>query len=248
MPYQFTVSPDFTPGHLSGWHIFNTWLQKSLNEHIHLEIYDDFESQRQAILSDEVDLIYANPYDAAVLVREKGFRPVVKPGGKSDEAVVAVNTEHQAQNVEDLQSGVKVASTDDPDIHLMGMIMLEPADLDKDNIAHKTCNNYVLVAKALLKGDSDVGFFLAEAFNDLSGVVRKQLRPLVSSQIQVVHHVLLVGPRLAKKHGDIEKSLLAMGSDAKGAGVLESLGLEEWEPMEQESMEFMIDLMDTLGA
>jgi phosphonate transport system substrate-binding protein len=248
MPYQFTVSPDFTPEHLSGWHIFNTWLQKSLGESIHLELYDDFESQRQAIMSDKVDIIYANPYDAAILVREKGFQPVARPSKKSDEAIVAVNIEHQAQTVEDLQTGIKVASTDDPDIHMMGMIMLEPADLNSDNIVGMDCDSYVLVAKALLNGDSDVGFFLAEAFNDLSGMVRKQLRPLVTSQIQVIHHSLMVGPSLAERHGVITEALLAMGNDAKGTAVLESLGLEGWEPMEQEEMEFMIDLMDTLAA
>ncbi len=248
MTYQFTISPDFTPGHLSGWHIFNTWLQKRLGEHIHLELYDDFEDQRQAIKSDKVDLIYANPYDAAFLVREKGFRPVAKPASKSDEAVIAVNTEYFAQTVEDLKPGTRIASTDDPDIHLMSMIMIEPANLSADNIARKTCGSYVLVAKALLTGDSEVGFFLASAFDDLSSMVRKQLRPLVSSQIQLVYHALLVGPGLADRQQDISQALLEMADDPKGTGVLESLSLACWEKMDEEEMEFMIDLMDTLGA
>ncbi len=137
MPYQFTVSPDFGPAQLSGWHIFNTFVQKSLGEDIHLELYDDFESQREAIKSDQVDLIYANPYDASMLVRDKGFLPVAKPRGKSDETVIAVNAEHAAQSVEDLQPGVTVASTDDPDVHMMGMIMLEPADRNGENVTYK---------------------------------------------------------------------------------------------------------------
>lgn len=248
MPYQLTISPDFTPDHLAGWHIFNTWLQKRLGEHIHLELYDDFESQRQAIMSDKVDLIYANPYDAAFLVREKGFRPVVKPANKSDEAVVAVNAEHFAQTIEDLKPGTKVASTDDPDIHLMGMIMIEPADLNADNIVHKTCGSYVLVAKALLTGESEVGFFLANAFNDLSNMVKNQLRPLVNGQIQLVHHALLVGPGLADRQQEISQALLGMADEPKGSGVLESLDLACWERLDEEEMEFMIDLMDTLGA
>ena len=84
MPYLFTVSPDFTPDHLSGWFIFNTWLQRALSEAFHLELYDDFLSQREAIQADQIDLIYANPYDAAMLVRDKGFTPLVKPVGHSD--------------------------------------------------------------------------------------------------------------------------------------------------------------------
>ena len=90
MKYNFTVSPDFNPSHLSGWFIFNTWVQRNLGEHIHLELYDDFEAQRKAIEADEFDLIYANPFDATTLVRKKGFVPVASPSSKSDEAIIAV--------------------------------------------------------------------------------------------------------------------------------------------------------------
>jgi phosphonate transport system substrate-binding protein len=246
MTYKFTVSPDFTPDHLSGWFIFNTWLQKELGEAFHLELYDDFEPQRKAIEEGEVDLIFANPYDAAMLVREKGFSPLVKPASKSDEAIIAVNVDSPVNTVEELQAGVKLASTDDPDVHMMGMIMLEPADLDKTNIEMKSCGSYVLVAKELLRGESDVGFFLAEAFNDLSSMVRKQLKPLVSSQIQLVHHSLMIGPRLAGKKEAFRKALLAMNENEKGKGVLKSLGFSSFEEMDEEEMEFMIDLVDTL--
>ncbi len=246
MPYNFTVSPDFTPDHLSGWFIFNTWIQKQLGEGFHLELYNDFESQRKAIEEGKVDLIFANPYDAAMLVREKGFSPLVKPASKSDEAIIAVNAESPINCVEELQSGIKLASTDDPDVHMMGMIMLEPADLDKTNIEMKSCDSYVLVAKELLRGNSDVGFFLAEAFNDLSSMVRKQLKPLVSSQIQVVHHSLMIGPALADKKDGFRQALLSMNEDEKGQGVLKSLGFSGFEEMDEEEMEFMIDLVDTL--
>lgn len=246
MPYNFTVSPDFTPDHLSGWFIFNTWIQKQLGEGFHLELYNDFESQRKAIEEGKVDLIFANPYDAAMLVREKGFSPLVKPASKSDEAIIAVNAESPINSVEELQAGIKLASTDDPDVHMMGMIMLEPADLDKTNIEMKSCDSYVLVAKELLRGESDVGFFLAEAFNDLSSMVRKQLKPLVSSQIQVVHHSLMIGPALAEKKELFRDALLSMNADDKGKGVLKSLGFASFEEMDEEEMEFMIDLVDTL--
>lgn len=248
MTHVITVSPDFSPDHLSGWYIFNTWLQKAIDEPIHLQLYDDFSSQREAVKSDQVDLIYANPYDAAMLVREKGFLPVCKPVGKADEAILAVNDEYAAQAVEDLQPGVRVATTDDPDMHLIGMIMLEPADLNKDNVSIEVRDSYVLVAKDLLRGQADVGIFLAEAFNDLSGMVRKQLRPLVSSEIHVIHHSFMVGPKLADRRDRIREALLGMVDDPKGKGVLEAMGLSGWEPMDDEEAEFQIDLMDTLAV
>jgi len=248
MTNVITVSPDFSPDHISGWYIFNTWLQKTLDEAIHLQLFDDFGSQREAILADNIDLIYANPYDAAMLVREKGFLPVCKPIARADEAIIAVNNEHPAQDVEDLEEGVTVSSTDDPDIHLIGMIMLEPANLSKDNVTLQQRDTYILVAKDLMRGQADVGFFLAEAFNGLSAMVRKQLRPLVSSEIQIIHHSFMVGPRLAARRDDIRAALTGMSADAKGKGVLESMGLPGWVVMDDEEAEFQIDLMDTLAG
>lgn len=245
MPHVFTVSPDFTPEHLSGWFIFNTWLQKALDEAFHLQLFDDFHSQREAIQSDQIDLIYANPYDAAMLVRQKGFKPLVKPEGKADEAVVAVNAQSPYLDVEDLPGSIKLATTEDPDVHMMGMIMLEPADLDASTIEMEICDSYVLVAKKLLNGNCDAGIFLAEAFDDLSSVIQKQLRALVRSQIQVVHHALMIGPRLADRRDRLLDALLAMPENEKGGSVLAALKISRWEPVDEEEMEFMIDLMDT---
>ena len=246
MTFMFTVSPDFTPEHLSGWYIFNTWVQRTLKEAIHLEMYNDFQSQKKAILEDKVDLIYANPFDAAMLVREKGFLPLVKPEGHSDEAIIAVNAENSVDDVAKLQPGLRVATTDDPDVKMMGMIMLEPGDLDSSNVTITESDNYIMVAKHLIRGNADVGIFLAEAYDDFSSVTRNQLRVLVRSQISVINHALLIGPRLLNKRQQLQSELLAMTKTDKGTGVLESLGFKNWEPLDDEQMEFMIDLMDTL--
>lgn len=246
MPYQFTVSPDFSPDHISGWYIFNTWLQKAINEHIHLELYNDFASQRDAISADNVDLIYANPYDATTLVREKGFLPIAKPCGKPDEAIVVVKHDHPAQSVEELQPGITISCTDDPDVSMIGAIMLEPADLYQHNTQRRVQGTYPLVAKDLIRGEADVGFFLAEAFEDLTGITRRSLRPLVSSQIHVIQHVLLGGPKILDQREKISNVLIGMPQMEKGPGVLEALGLKGWETVDDEETEFMIDLMETL--
>ncbi|MCF6251740.1 MAG: phosphate/phosphite/phosphonate ABC transporter substrate-binding protein [Methylococcaceae bacterium] len=246
MSFMFTVSPDFTPDHLSGWYIFNTWLQKQTDLAIHLEMYNDFASQREAIKNDNIDLIYANPFDAAMLVREKGFQPLVKATGEADEAIIAVNAKNRVEDVAYLEAGIKVAFTEDPDVHMMGMIMLEPGDLDANNITPVLSDTYVLVAKYLLNEEADVGIFLAEAYDDLSNMIKRQLRVIVRSQISVIHHCLIIGPKLLEKKDGIQNTLIAMNTNDKGQNVLKSLGFNAWEKVENDEMEFMIDLMDTL--
>jgi phosphonate transport system substrate-binding protein len=248
MSFMFTVSPDFSPDHISGWYIFNTWLQKQTGEAIHLEMYNSFQSQRAAIHEGKIDLIYANPFDAAMLVRDKNFLPVARANDSSDEAIIAVNAGSSFNDVADLLPGCRGAFNEDPGVRLMGMIMLEPGDLGGNNIEPVLADNYVLVAKHLLKGEADVGIFLAESYDDLSSVIKKQLRILVRSQISVIHHAFMVGPKLAGRRDEIQQMLVGMHNDEKGKGVAESLGFTGWQKVDDEEMEFMIDLMDTLNT
>ena len=248
MTRTFTVSPDFPPDHIAGWYVLNTVLQRRLGEQIHLELHDSFDQQRAAIAADTIDLIYANPFDAAVLVRERGFQAVARPEGVQDEAVLVVPTGSPVTEVEDLQTGCRVACTDDPDVRMIGMIMLEPADLDRSTVVLSERPTYVLVAKALLSDQADVGIFLADAFDGLSGVTRSGLRPLVTSQIGVISHLLMVGPRLAHLADPIRDLLVALGTDPTERRICEGLGFSGWRSVDPEETEFMIDLMDTLLA
>ncbi len=248
MSYNFTVSPDFNPKNLSGWFIFNTWLQKAINEAIHLELYNDFASQRQAIREDKFDLIYANPFDATVLVREKGFLPLVSPSDRADEAIIAVTRESAINAVEDLPGDVRISTTDDHDVNMMCMLMLEPADINKEGARIRQRDSYVLIAKDLLQGDADIGFFLEETYQDLSQMIQQRLRPVVQSQIQLIHHVLLVGPRLINRQDEIQQLLVNIKQTEKGRQIVEELGFSSWQAISREETEFMIDLMDTLEA
>lgn len=246
--YRFTVSPDFPPERIASWYVLNTHLQRRLDEHLHLELYDGFEPQRADIAAGRVDLIYANPFDAAMLVREHGFTPVARPQGIRDEAVVVVPVNSPVEKVEDLAEGCRVAFTDDPDVRLIGMIMLEPADLSSATITPVERPTYVLVAKSLLAGHADVGVFLADAYDGLSGVTRAGLRPLVTSSIGVISHLLMVGPRMADLGPTLRSLLVGAQDDPRLLGITEELGFSGWLPVDHEETEFMIDLMDTLLA
>jgi phosphonate transport system substrate-binding protein len=183
-----------------------------------------------------------------MLVREKRFLPLVKAEGVTDEALIVVSADNAIKDVADFTPGTRVAYTEDPDVRLMGMMMLEPGDLDNNNIEPVLANNYVLVAKHLLKNEADVGIFLAEAYDDLSAMVKNQLKVLVRSQISVIHHALMIGPKLLDQRSAMQQLLLDMSGDEKGKGVLQSLGFNAWQQVDNEEMEFMIDLMDTLNT
>jgi phosphonate transport system substrate-binding protein len=247
MPVQFTVSPDFNSNQLSPWFIFNGRLAKFLEEPVHLELFDQFQSLRRAVDEDRIDLIFANAFDAAHLVRAKGFLPVAHGQGRSDEALVAVAQSSPVQKVDDFAPGLRLASTDAPDVEMIGRILLEPANLDRQNTALSYCDNYVTVAKALLNQEADAGFFLKRSYEELSALIRRQLRPVITSHIYVVQHALLISPRLAAKQESLLRQLVEMSGHPADTELLKELGLDHgWTPMSQEDAEFMIDMMDTL--
>lgn len=245
MPYNLTVSPDFKPDLISGWYIFNTWLQKQLNEAIHVELYQSFKEQADAINEEKVDIIYANPSDISRLVREEGFIPIAKPKEKPDEAIIAAKADGIA-SINDLPATPTIAQTDAPEVNTIGMIMLEPCDIEPGNVTLIHCRNYIGIAKQILNDKADAGFFLAQAFNELSSLVKKQLKPLISSKIHMIHHALLISPRLADKEAELKQLLLNMNNDEKSQQILKDLEITQWEPMEMEDAEFMVDLIDTL--
>ena len=86
----------------------------------------------------------------------------------------------------------------------------------------------------------------ARAFEALSGIVRRDLRVLVTSEMYVIHHVFLIGPALHQKADEITHLLVSMHETDKGRGILEALGARHWEPVQREDVEFMIDIISTL--
>ena len=247
MSFIMTISPDFKPDLISGWYIFNTWLQKKIDTHIHIEMVNDFEELAKAIDNNTIDLIYANPCDMAKLVREKSFTPIAKPIGVQDETIIISRADTPISDVEHLNSGVKIAMTDVPDVNTIGMIMLEPADITPTDIEPIICSNYITVAKKVISGEADIGFLLADAFNEFSNLVKKQVKPLITSKIHVLHHAFLTGPNFTEKKDLLQSTLIDMANVSNGQDILKSLQIDKWEIMDQDEAEFLIDLIDTLS-
>jgi phosphonate transport system substrate-binding protein len=246
MSFNFTVSPSFPAERISDWYIFNTWLQRSLSIPIHLELHDGFDAQRAAIEAGQVDLIHANPFDASLLVREKGFRAIARPDGAPDEMVIVTALGHPAQAIDDLKAGTRIACANDPCVNTIGRILLEPANLDAGNTIEQQRETYIQVAKDILRGQADVGFMPVGAYRGLSSLVRRELRVLVTSDIQVIHHVFLLGRDLHSRSDDFLQILLSMHETEKGQGMLSALGASRWQAIQQEDVEFMIDIISTL--
>ena len=247
MTLNFLIAPDFAPERFAGWHMLNTVLQKKTDLHLHLLTPTTAAEQSQLIADGNVDLVYANPFDAAEMVRNAGFVAIARPVGKPDEMVIATGAESAANSVEDLQPGCKIALTDNKDVKLIGLRLLEPADLTEADVQWQLVDTYQAAARMAIKGEVDASFFLAEAFHSLSRLTKTQLKPLIESKLADITHVLLIHPRIGDGLDKLKDALVSLTGTPDGQPVLEELGIEKgFEAMSVEDGEFMIDLMDTL--
>jgi ABC-type phosphate/phosphonate transport system substrate-binding protein len=247
MTLNFLIAPDFAPERFAGWHMLNTALQRRSGIHLHLMTPSGASEQAAVLAADQADVIYANPFDAADMVRARGFIPFARPAERFDEMVIATGAESGLGRVEDLRPGHRIAMTDNKDVKLIGLRLLEPADLTESLLEWVAVDSYQAAARMAIKGEVQAAFFLADAFASLSRMTRSQLQVLVESRIRDISHVVLAHPRTAGELPRIKAALLGIGATAGDAEILDALGLPAgFESMEQEDAEFMIDLMDTL--
>ena len=247
MTLNFLIAPDFSPERFAGWHMLNTLLQRRSGMKLHLLTPASPQEQAGLFAGGSVDLVYANPFDAADLMRQQGYVPFARPTGKSDEMVIATAAESALQRLEDIRPGSRIALTDNKDVKLIGLRLLEPADLTEALVEWVPVDNFQAVARLILKGEVQAGFLLAESYASLTRMTRSQLRVLVESRISDISHVVLAHPRMAGDLPGLSQALLGIGSEPADRDVLGALGLPGgFEAMSQEDAEFMIDLMDTL--
>lgn len=248
MTLNLLIAPDFAPERFAGWHMLNTLLQKKSGVHVHLLTPASAAEQAELIAAGKVDAVYANPFDAASMIRDAGYKAIARPVAKSDEMVIAAGAESALGSIEDLKPGCTVALTDNKDVKLIGLRLLEAADLTEADIKWQVVDTYQAAARMAIKGEVDAAFFLAEAYHSLSRLTRSQLKPLIESKLADITHVLLVHPRIGEVDtGKLLQALLALTGAADGQPVLDELGMSGgFEAMAEEDAEFMIDLMDTL--
>ena len=247
MTINFLIAPDFAPERFAGWHMLNTTLQRRSGLGLHLLTPVTAHEQSEILAAGKADLVYANPFDATDMIRTHGYIPFARPAKRYDEMVIATRVESPLLKIEDLKPGCRIALTENRDVKLIGLRLLEPADLNESLIEWRAVESYQAAARLAIKGEVDASFFLADAFASLSRLTRSQLRVLVESAISDISHVLLAHPRMLDELPSIKQALLGMGDEASDHDVLDALGLPDgFEPMTQEQAEFMIDLMDTL--
>ncbi|QMT30467.1 PhnD/SsuA/transferrin family substrate-binding protein [Alysiella filiformis] len=244
---NFLIAPDFPPKNFIGWHMFNTCLQRRTSQPVHLLTPTDHLEQMEWLDSKTVDLIYANPFDATKLVREKGYLPVAIPVDKFDEVVIATHLNSPYQHSDELKAGCKIIATDNFDVRLIGLRLLESAGVHEQDINWVPASTFPVAARNLIDQQGDAAFFLASAYHSFNNMTHSQLRVLMESSLKELSHVVLLHPSQADSQALLQQAFADMINHPADKMALEDLGLEKgFRVLTEEDVEFMIDLIDTL--
>ena len=244
--HNMLIAPDFSPERFAGWHMFNTLIQKRANLNMHLNIPASQAEQQGIINQGDIQVIYANPFDAATLIREQGYRTVARPIGKSDEMVIAAAANSDINSLEDIKAGATVAMADNRDVKLIGLRLLEAVDIAEADLNWTVTETYQAAARQVIKGDAQVAFFMAEIFHSFSRLTKAQLSVLIESDLADISHVLLIKDGFTDTD-ILMNAILNLHNDDDGKEALAELGMPQgFEAMDEEDAEFMIDLMQTL--
>lgn len=246
MTHNFLIAPDFSPERFAGWHMFNTLLQKRSDLAVHLVTPASHAEQEEAIKSGDVSLVYANPFDAAKMIREHGYKAIARPLGKFNEMVIASSAKGDIKSLDDLKQGATIAMANNRDVKLIGLRLLEAVNLTESDVKFEITETYQAAARSLIQDKADVAFFISEVFDTLSNLTKSQLNVLIQSDIATISHVVLVKDNFEYRDV-IQQVVLSLNEDEDGQKVLNELGMADgFEAMNEEDAEFMIDLMETL--
>ncbi|XXQ67704.1 PhnD/SsuA/transferrin family substrate-binding protein [Neisseriaceae bacterium B1] len=244
---NFLIAPDFPPEDFAGWHLFNTQLQRLMDTDIHLVMPAEHHEQDEWIKKDDIALIYANPFDASALVRERGYLPLARPNGRPDEMVIASYADAPYTHSDELKKGCKILVTDNQDVQLLGLRLLESAGIGREDIEWIHVDTYQEAARRLIEKEADAAFFLLHAYQNFRPNTLKNMKTLMESHINDLTHVVLLNPKYKDMHPMLLTAFVHMVNEPAGKMVLEDLNIPQgFTELDEEDAEFMIDLIETL--
>ncbi len=249
---NFSIAPDISPQRIPGWFLFASSLHKVLGMPVRAVDFQSYEDQNNAFNKGEIDLVYANPCDTGALVRHKNFIPIARPVCDVTEVTIVTQSGSGYNKMTAVPKHPKIAVTENNDLRMLGLILLEPAGVQKSDVTFLTAPNHILAIKKLLSGEVDLAFIPSTTFKGLSPAIAKDLRALVAttaSDMETVSHCFLISPRLIDKIDALKCHFLQMDKTPAGQMMLEDIGVRAWEVLDDpDEINYMIDLVIALQA
>ena len=219
------ITPDFPPEFFALWHMFNTPLHRALDTAIRLQTPTGYREQQDLLDSETVALVYANPFDAGSLMRDKGYIPLAKPDLPSDQVLVVANAQSAFATLGDLPADSRVLVTANCDIKRIGLDVLQGTEITADTVQWLHARTFTELARRLMANEAEIGLFLASSFRSLNAGTQGSLKILFETEFEDFGHVMLLHPDFADQADKLRAALLNMAQAPVSRMTLEDLGM-----------------------
>ena len=216
---NFVVSLQ-TGSQLSGWYLFNTYLQRRLQKAIHFEQEEDKKSGN-------TDLYFSKPFEACAMIHKKGFIPLLRPIGDADEVVILVR-EDDSRELAEFKNVNVVTASEGSFVNLLGRFLCDENGLDSSKFNYQFAGNEIKALQMLIRKKADILFMLKKTYDGLSSFGKKSIRALDESKTDFAFHQFCVAPYLKKEGEELINVLEAMADDEQGKKILEDIQFEGW--------------------
>lgn len=212
---------------MNGWYFFNTYLQKRLGKEIHMELSHGAITEND-IRAEQMDIVFAKPFEATRLLLQNNFRPLLRPIDQSDEVTLLVRADDPREDISDYRGGKAVTADFDNFIYLLGRFLLDESGSASKDLEYHFTGNEIKALQTLLKGQADILFMSSETYQGLSGLTRKMIKEMDRSETALAFHAFCIAPHCEGIGAAFTDVLLDMNRDSQGRQVLTDLGIEGW--------------------
>jgi anti-anti-sigma factor len=205
---------------LSGWYLFNTYMQRQLQRAIHFE-------QEQDKKSGLTDLFFAKPFEACSMIYKKGFIPIMRPIAEADEVIILVR-EGDSRQMADFKNIDVVTASEDSFVYLLGRFLCDESHCDSSSFNFHFAGNEIKALQMLIRKKADVLFMLKKTYDGLSSFGKKNVRAIDESKTDFAFHQFCVAPHMEKEVEALSTMLASMKDDKQGQGILNDIQFEGW--------------------
>lgn len=226
---------------LHGWYFFNTYLQRQLGREIHMElIHGPIPETRLREVS--MDMVFCKPFDAARMLLEQQFQPIVCPVDQSDEVTLLARVDDPRIELSAYQNGIAATATQEDFVYLLGRFLLEEDESALRDLDYQFLGCDIKTLQALIKGHADIVFLLSESYRSLSGLTKRKLRVLDQSDTQFAFHLFCLAPHCLELAESLETVLLGMQDNYQGRQILRDLGMTSWSKPARDEIDMLTQL------
>jgi anti-anti-sigma factor len=223
---------------LTGWYLLNTYLQRRMQRAIH------FEQSQDVANGAATDILFAKPFEACSMIKQRGFVPLMRPVAEADEVVILTRADDERTSLSQFEGVGVVTATECSFVYLLGRFLCDESGVDSSKFEFTFSGNEIKSLQILLKKKVDLLFMLKKTYEGLASFSRNSVRKLDESSTDFAFHLFSIAPQLEAEGKMLTQILQEMETDETGKEILKDIEFQGWCPVEEGELNMLKMVFD----